>query len=43
LSIPKNKSAEFNLDLAEKQKVETEKLSRFEVPPESSGQANSGE
>ncbi len=43
LSITKNKSAEFNLDLAEKQKVETEKLSRFEVPPESSGQANSGE
>ncbi len=40
LSIAKNKSADFNSDLAEKQKVETEKLSRFEVPPEFAEQAN---
>lgn len=40
LSIAKNKSADFNADLTEKQKVETEKVSRFEVPPEFAGQAS---
>jgi DNA-directed RNA polymerase subunit L len=40
LSIAKNKSADFNLDLTEKQRAETEKLSRFEVPPEFEEQAS---
>ncbi len=40
LSIAKDKSADFNSDLAKKQKAGTEKLSRFEVPPEFAGQAN---
>lgn len=40
LSVPRNKSAEFNADLAEKQKTATEKLSRFEVPPEFAEQAS---
>lgn len=34
LSVPRNKSADFNAYLAEKQKAGTEKLSRFEVPME---------
>ena len=34
LSVPRNKSADFNDYLAEKQKDGTEKLSRFEVPAE---------
>ena len=40
LSIAKNKSVDFNADLTEKQKVKTEKVSRFEVPPEFAEQAN---
>jgi hypothetical protein len=34
LSVPRNRSADFNAYLAEKQKAGTEKLSRFEVPME---------
>ena len=34
LSVPRNKSADFNAYLTEKQKAGTEKLSRFEVPME---------
>lgn len=40
LSVPRNKSADFNAYLAEKQKVGTEKLSRFEVPMEFAEQVN---
>ena len=40
LSIAKNKSADFNAGLTGKQKAESEKLSRFEVPPEFGEQAS---
>lgn len=40
LSEPRNKSAAYNKLLAEKQKAGVEKISRFEVPPEFSEQAN---
>ncbi len=40
LSVPRNKSADFNAYLTEKQKEGTEKLSRFEVPMEFTEQAN---
>ena len=43
LSVPRNKSADFNAYLAEKQKAGTEKLSRFEVPMEFAEQANPDE
>ena len=40
LSVPRNKSADFNAYLAEKQKTGIEKMSRFEVPMEFAEQAN---
>ena len=40
LSVPRNKSADFNAYLTEKQKAGSEKLSRFEVPMEFAEQAS---